>query len=74
MITYIMTGAPKTGVMAFNGIIPAEPGITLIKLHNNAIKVPVSIVAGKRDLWFDVPKKRRAIWGTANPIKETGPQ
>lgn len=69
-----MTGAPKIGVMAFRGIVPAEPGITLIRLHNNAMKAPVSIVTGNRDLWFDVPSNKRAICGTANPIKDIGPQ
>jgi len=50
MITYIITGAPKIGVIAFSGITPEKIGKTLTILHINAIKEPIRIVDGNNDL------------------------
>ena len=60
--------------MAFNGKIPVSPGNTLIRLHNRATAPPSNKVTGIRELWFEVPSIKRAICGTANPIKAIGPQ
>ena len=45
-----MTGAPSTGVMAFNGSIPSSPGNTLIKLQSKATAPPNKSVTGKSEL------------------------
>ena len=51
MITYRITGTPNTGVIAFNGIIPAFVGIVLIMLQIKARKEPERIVTGISLLW-----------------------
>ena len=70
----MITGAPKIGVIAFKGMTPENIGNTLIRLHNRAMNEPIRIVQGRRDLWSEVPNINRAMCGTANPIKEMGPQ
>ena len=63
-----------TGVTAFSGMIPASPGRMQMKLQSRAMAPPVSMVTGSRELWLEVPSMRRAMCGTASPIKEIGPQ
>ena len=70
----MMTGAPRNGVTALRGMTPLSPGRMHTRLANMAVAAPVRMVAGKRFLWFSVPRIRRAMCGTANPIKATGPQ
>ena len=60
-----------TGVTAFSGMIPASPGRMQMKLQSRAMAPPVSMVTGSRELWLEVPSMRRAMCGTASPIKET---
>lgn len=43
-------------------------------LQSNATTLPLKIVTGTNCLWLDVPITNLAICGTANPIKDTGPQ
>ena len=69
-----MTGAPSIGVTAFKGSIVLLPGITVSILQSKATHDPQSNVTGTKNLWLDEPNTNRAIWGTANPIKEMGPQ
>ena len=59
-----------TGVTAFSGMIPASPGRMQMKLQSRAMAPPVSMVTGSRELWLEVPSMRRAMCGTASPIKE----
>ena len=73
-MTYIITGAPTSGVTALSGRMLLLPGITVSMLHNSATHEPDMIVAGKSIVWFDEPRTKRAICGTANPINEIGPQ
>lgn len=42
----MIMGTPIMGVMAFIGITPDDTGITLIKVHNNAMTAPHKAVAG----------------------------
>ena len=63
-----------TGVTAFSGMMPASPGRMQMKLQSRAMAPPVSMVTGSRELWLEVPSMRRAMCGTASPIKELGPQ
>lgn len=70
----MITGAPNIGVTAFNGRTPVAPGSTLTILQTRATAPPINIVVGNNDLWLDVPKSKRVICGTANPIKAMGPQ
>ena len=62
------------GVTALSGKIPFPPGRTITMLHSNATQLPVSNVTGNNSLWLEEPSNNRAICGTANPIKEMGPQ
>ena len=72
MITYRITGTPTIGVRALRGITVLS-GITLITLQARATAPPVSIVAGMSTQWLSVRHIRRAICGTARPMKLTGP-
>ena len=74
IITYIITGAPTRGVMAFRGSTLSLPGNTVRRLHSNATHEPAKIVTGSSIVWFDEPSSRRAICGTASPMNEMGPQ
>mgnify|MGYP006979246566 FL=1 len=56
------------------GRIPDSPGRIQMRLHSNAVTAPHNKVIGNKVLWFDVPNNSRAIWGTARPINEMGPQ
>ena len=46
----MIIGAPNIGVIAFSGKAPVSPGITDTMLQIRAIKAPMSIVKGNRDL------------------------
>ena len=70
----MIIGAPIIGVTAFSGSMLLLPGPTVSMLHSIAMQAPLRIVTGTRCVWFDVPSSIRATWGTASPIKETGPQ
>ena len=69
-----MTGAPRMGVTALRGMMPASPGRMQIRLQSRAMALPVSRVTGISELWLEVPSISRVIWGTASPMKEMGPQ
>ena len=70
----MIIGAPIIGVTAFNGKRLLLPGIIVSILQSIAIHAPLKIVIGTRCLWLDVPSTILATCGTANPIKDTGPQ
>ena len=53
---------------------PLSPGRKHSKLQSNATAAPVRIVAGKSQWWLSVHSNKRAICGTANPIKAPVPQ
>ena len=74
MMIYMMTGAPRMGVTALSGSIPVSPGSVQRRLQSRAVALPVSIVTGISVLWLEVPSRRRAMWGTARPMNEIGPQ
>lgn len=44
------TGAPKIGVTALRGNMPADPGKMHIRLHKRAIADPAKMVTGNNDL------------------------
>ena len=50
------------------------PGMTVSMLQTRAMHAPDSMVAGTRTRWSEVPVSRRAICGTARPMKDIGPQ
>ena len=67
------TGAPMSGVTAFSGNKMPD-GNTHISEQRRPTPPPVRSVAGIRMLWRSVGKNILAMWGTARPINETGPQ
>ena len=73
-ITYMITGAPIIGVIAFSGIMPASPGRVVIILHKSAVAEPHRIVSGNSWLWLSEPRINRATCGMARPMKAIGPQ
>lgn len=62
------------GVTAFRGMIPNSPGKMQSRLQVRATALPVRMVMGMRELWFDVPENSRAMCGTASPMNAMGPQ
>ena len=50
IITYIITGAPTSGVIALRGNILLLPGSTVSILHNSATQEPAKIVTGNNIL------------------------
>ena len=67
------TGAPITAVIAPNGSSAGDTMVRAAKSQSPAISAPPSIAAGRRMRLSDVWKSIRQIWGTARPIKDTGP-
>ena len=63
-----------SGVMTLMGMMLPSRGRVLNRLHINAKFAPMSMVAGIRTRWYEVPSDRRAKCGTANPMNEMGPQ
>ena len=63
-----------SGVMTLMGMMLPSRGRVLSKLQINAKFAPMSIVAGIRTRWYEVPSERRAKCGTANPMNDMGPQ
>lgn len=63
-----------SGVTALSGSMPSEPGRIVIILQISATQAPDNILKGNNVEWSDVPSIKRAMCGTASPIKETGPQ
>jgi hypothetical protein len=46
----MMTGAPNTGVTAFNGMMPDSPGKMQMRLHSKATTLPDNKVTGSKEL------------------------
>ena len=63
-----------SGVITLIGMMLPSRGRVLNRLQANARFAPMSIVAGIRTLWYEVPSARRAKCGTASPMNEMGPQ
>lgn len=61
------------GVTALSGRI-VSAGRMQSRLQSREMAAPVSMVVGRRTLWFSVPNSIRAICGVASPRKDTGPQ
>ena len=59
---------------AFSGSSIPVPGITVSILQARAMQAPERAVAGTSTRWSEVPSSSRAIWGTARPMKDIGPQ
>lgn len=69
----MITGAPIIGVTALSGRI-VSPGRMHSILQTIAINAPMRIVQGSNVLWFSDPMNILAMWGTASPMNDTGPQ
>ena len=66
-------GAPKKAVMAETGSSTGLSHIRAIMSHKVVTAAPVRHTPGTRTRLSEVPKVRRAMWGTAKPMKATGP-
>ena len=73
-MTLLLTGELLIGVTACSGILLASPGKMQIRLQRRATAPPLRMVTGSSEWWLDVPSSMRATWGTARPMKATGPQ
>ena len=62
------------GVIAFSGSMVPSAGIVVIRLHSKATAAPSMMTAGRSRRWLSVCVTRRAMWGTASPMKAMGPQ
>ena len=61
------------GVMTLMGI-SVLAGRVEIRLHRSVNAAPVRSVTGSSRRWSEVERMRRAMWGTARPMKAMGPQ
>ena len=56
----MIIGTPMIGVMALIGTTLIEDGSTLRRVQSNVVMPPKSIVAGIREVWFELFRRRRA--------------
>ena len=62
------------GVTALTGIMLPPEAAVHITWQSSATAMPHSIVHGNSHLWSSLESSRRAMWGTARPMKAIGPQ
>ena len=67
-------GAPRRGVITLMGMMVPFEGMLQMRLQSNVMQAAISMVTGMSVLWMLVFRTRRAMWGTANPKNDTGPQ
>lgn len=74
MRTYRITGTPKRGVTTLSGMSVPSGGKLHTQLQASPTMPPTTRVSGMTMRWLAVCEIIFAIWGTARPINDIGPQ